>query len=71
MKRDEAIDKNYGSDPNGSIATDNHGIVVPMSRIKFSDRDLQELKLAISPLGVTDNHGIDLYEQFTSTLDQI
>ncbi len=56
------MDSNYGIDP-GIVATSDEGVVVPENPIKFSDTDMQALKLAFNPLGVSENFGIDLYEQ--------
>ena len=70
----EAVDSNYGIDP-GTVATPDTGsVVVPENPIKFSDTDIQALKLAVNPLGVSENFGIDLYEQtlqIISTFNQI
>ena len=45
-----------------TIINDQIGVVVSENRIKFSDADNRALKLAIGPLGVSDNHGIDIYD---------
>ncbi len=70
----EAVDSNYGIGP-GIVATSDEGVVVPENPIKFSDTDMQALKLAVNPLGVSENFGIDLYEQtleiIISTFNQI
>lgn len=64
----EPVDSNYGFDPDINVTPVDRGIVVPENTIKFSDADIQALKLAVVPLGVSDNHGIDLYEYFQSNL---
>ena len=62
----EAVDSNYGLDPDITVIP-NEAVVVPENPIKFSESDIQALKRAIDPLGISD-HGIDIYEQ---TLQQI
>lgn len=66
------MDENYGVDPeSSSVTTEDHGVHVPESRIKFFDTDIVALKEAIHPLGVSDNYGLDIYEhtlQYISTL---
>lgn len=72
---DDEVDNNYGID-----MTDTHlqsdeqdAVVVPESRIRFSDRDIRALKSIVDPLGPSDNYGLDLFEQtlhFISTLTQ-
>ena len=57
----DALDSNYGVDLDGTLETD--GVVVPENRFKFSDQDIRALKLAIDPLGSSDNHGVDIYEE--------
>lgn len=58
----EPADNNYGIDPDVYGVPD-EAVVVPENPIKFSYADMQALKLAINPLDVSDNHGIDIYEQ--------
>jgi len=58
------VDENYGVDPDiVSTADDNLGVIVAESTVKFSDANKQALRSTIDPLGVTDNYGIDIYEQ--------
>ena len=69
----EAVDSNYGLDPDITVIP-NEAVVVPENPIKFSESDIQALKIAIDPLGVSDNHGIDIYEQtlqLISTFNQV
>ena len=69
----EAVDNNYGIDP-GIVATSDDSVVVPDNPVKFSDTDMRALKIAINPLDVSENFGIDLYEQtlqIVSTFNQI
>ena len=66
-----SFDDTYGIDPDGPIPISQESISVPQSTLRFSDADMQLLKHRIDPLGVSDNYGIDLYEQtldFISTL---
>ena len=61
---DDSVDTNYDVDLDGTLETDDQdGVVVPENRIKFSDQDIRALKLAINPLGSSDNHGVDIYEE--------
>lgn len=39
------------------------GVTIPESTVRFSESDIQSLKLQVDPCGVSDNYGIDLYEQ--------
>ena len=68
----EAVDSNYGLDPDITVIPNE--AVVPENPIKFLESDIQALKIAIDPLGVSDNHGIDIYEQtlqLISTFNQV
>ena len=55
----EPVDTNYGIDPDITIAPDDDEIVIPENPMRFADA----LKSAVDPLGVSDNYGIDIYEQ--------
>ena len=69
----EAVDSNFGLDPDITVIP-NEAVVVPENPIKFSESDIQALKIAIDHLGVSDNHGIDIYEQtlqLISTFNQV
>lgn len=59
----DTVGENYGIDPDSNIATDEHAIEVPQNTIGFSATDIQALKQAINPLDVSENYGIDLYEE--------
>ena len=60
----DSVDEEYGIDPDSNLPMDtDYGIVVPENRISFSNSDIQSLKEAINPLGPSDSHGIDIYEQ--------
>ena len=56
----DSVDEDYGIDPEGPIR---EGVTVPQSSLRFSNRDLQTLQQNVDPCGVSDNYGIDLYEQ--------
>lgn len=58
----EPVDDNYGIDPDITSVPD-EVVFVPENPVRFSDTDMHALRLAIDPLGVSDNHGIDIYEQ--------
>ena len=61
----EAIDEDYGIDPDGPTAADEdqNGIVIPQTTLKFSDADNILLSQSVDPLGPSQDFGIDLYEQ--------
>ncbi len=52
----------YGIDLDGPVVLSD-GISIPRSSLKFSAADMALLERHIDPQGVTDNYGIDLYEQ--------
>ena len=69
----EAVYSNYGLDPDITVIP-NEAVVVPENPIKFSVSNIQALKIAIDPLSVSDDHGIDIYEQtlqLISTFNQV
>ena len=69
----EAVYSNYGLDPDITVIP-NKAVVVPENPIKFSESNIQALKIAIDPLGVSDDHVIDIYEQtlqLISTFNQV
>ena len=59
----EPVNTSYGIDPDITIAPDDDDIVIPENPLRFADTDLHALKSAVDPLGVSDNYGIDIYEQ--------
>ena len=63
MDFDDPVDENYGVDPDSYITENEDNVVVPENRIRFSDADVAALRQSIDPLGVSENYGIDLYEQ--------
>ena len=58
-----SADDMYGIDPDGPIPVAEESISVPQSTLRFSDTDKQSFQQHFDPLGVSDNYGIDLYEQ--------
>lgn len=60
----DSVDESYGIDPDGPITlSESEGVNIPQSAVRFSENDIQSLKLHVDPCGVSDNYGIDLYEQ--------
>ena len=58
----DPVDMNYGVDPGIEVVPDNN-VTIPENPINFLEADMQVLASTINPLEVSDNHGIDLYEQ--------
>ena len=56
------VDETYGIDPDGPVLL-SEGISVPRTNLPFSAEDIALLEEHIDPHSVTDNYGIDLYEQ--------
>ncbi len=56
------VDERYGIDLDGPVVLSD-GISIPRSNLNFSAADMALLEQHIDPQGVTDNYGIDLYEQ--------
>ncbi len=56
------VDERYGIDLDGPVVLSD-GISIPRSNLKFSAADMALLEQHIDPQSVTDNYGIDLYEQ--------
>jgi hypothetical protein len=70
----QVVDENYGIDPDTTASSAHDSVIIPENSIKFSDTDIQTLKVSVNPLGISDNYGIDLYEQtlqIISTFNQI
>ena len=59
----QVVAENYGIDPDSTASSADDSVVIPENAIKFLDTDMQTLKVSINPLGISDNYGIDLYEQ--------
>ncbi len=59
----DQVGNTYGVDSEIYAGQNDEAVVVPENPIKFSEADIQILKLAVNPLGVSDNYGIDIYEQ--------
>ena len=57
-----SVDETYGIDTDGPLSS-LKGVSVPQSSLRFSDGDIHLLKQNNDPCGVSDNYGIDLYEQ--------
>ena len=58
------VSENYGIVEEGLVvATDQDGIEIPASTITLSDESLTRLTQTVDPLSVSNDHGIDLYEQ--------
>ena len=69
-----SVDNTYGMDPDGPIPLFDQGVSVPRARVNFLDADIQLLKWRVDPCGISENYGVDLYEQtlqFISTLTPI
>ena len=67
------VDETYGIDAVGpiSLSEDLQSVSIPQSPLRFSDTDIQSLRGLIDRCAVSENYGIDLYEetlQFISTL---
>ena len=58
-----SVDETYGIDTDGPLSLSEGSVSVPQSSLRFSDTDIHLLKQNIDPCGVSDNYGIDLYEQ--------
>ena len=61
----DSVDDSYGIDPDGPIpaTVSEEGIVIPQTTLRFSEDDMHVLQQHVDPFGVSDNYGIDLYEQ--------
>ena len=59
----QSVDEQYGVDPEGPLASGEGTVIVPEMSLKFSDSDIASLRQTIDPCAVSENHGIDLYEQ--------
>lgn len=59
----DSVDESYGIDPDGPIPVSEEGIIIPQTTLRFSEGDMQLLQQHVHPCGVSDNYGIDLYEQ--------
>ena len=57
----DSVDESYGNDPDGPIPV-SEGVIIPQTTLRFSEDDMQLLQ-HVDPCGVSDNYGIDLYEQ--------
>ena len=53
----------YGIDDNEAVPHSVSGVELPQSNIHFSDRDMALLRQTVDPLFLSDNYGIELYEQ--------
>ncbi len=63
-----------GVDPDGPIPLTDQGVSVPRTSIIFLDTDIQQLRRRVHPCGISENYGINLYEEtleFISTLTPI
>lgn len=70
------VDGTYGIDYDGPVATNNGdtNVVVPQSTLQFSHSDIASLRQMVDPLAVSEDHGIDLYEQtlhYISSFDAV
>ena len=68
-----AVDETYGIDLDGPVPL-SEGVSVPQTSFTFSADDILSLQQSVDPCGITDNYGIDLYEQtlqFISNLTPI
>ena len=70
----QTVDEEYGIDPEGPLSYQGEvdsNVFVPSLSLKFPNTDIVTLKQTINPLSVSENFGMDLYEQtlnFISTL---
>ena len=61
------VDDEYGIDTEGPVPShDENGITIPESSLKFLVSDIATLKHNIDPLAVSEDYGLDLYEQTLS-----
>ena len=73
----QTVDTSYGTDHDGPLPSTEESVTsvpVPRSTLRFSEADVQMLKQVVDPCSVSENFGIDLYQQtlqFISTLNQI
>ena len=67
------VNKVYGVDADGPIPTEDTAAIVevPQSSLRFSDQDMQTLKLTIDPCALSDNYGIDIYEQTLQFIENL
>ena len=63
----------YGVDADGPIPTEDTAatVEVPQGSLRFSDQDMQTLKLTIDPCALSDNYGIDIYEQTLQFIENL
>ena len=61
----EPVNTSFGTDEEGpEPADDNEGtVVVPQLRFQLQSTILQQLQQRIDPLGISDDYGIEIYEQ--------
>jgi len=61
---DEQVDESYGIDSDGPVpSSDDSYVDIPESTFHISDENIALLKTQINPLSMSDNYGIELYEQ--------
>lgn len=58
------VDELYGiDDSTPAIETEGEGVAVPQSRVYISDHVMQDLQREVDPLGISNNHAIELYQR--------
>ena len=68
----EAVEETYGIDVDGQTPLPNGGsVVVPEINFQIRPDDLSQLQQTIDPLTVSDEYGMDLYEQVIQCISSL